>query len=185
MTNEEQILARLEKIEAQLAPISDSARSLGELRDDLTPLINSGIKSLIEGLVEVEADFQSEDLAELAKKSFRSVKYLNFAMTQMVNLVDFLMTVEPLLKVSVPKIIEYLDHLERGGAFETLNALSETMSNPKASATIQKMIRTLNNVDLDGAKPLGPLGLMGALSKPEVKQGLGVVVELTRAMGRS
>jgi hypothetical protein len=38
MTNEELILQRLDRIESQLAPLSDSMRSMNELKEDLTPL---------------------------------------------------------------------------------------------------------------------------------------------------
>ena len=38
MTNEELILERLDRIEARLAPISQSAASLQDLREDLIPL---------------------------------------------------------------------------------------------------------------------------------------------------
>ncbi len=37
MTTEEQILERLDRIEAQLAPVSASARGLNELKEDLIP----------------------------------------------------------------------------------------------------------------------------------------------------
>jgi hypothetical protein len=42
MTTEEQILERLDRIEAQLAPVSASAKGLNELREDLIPL--SGVR---------------------------------------------------------------------------------------------------------------------------------------------
>ena len=34
-----------------------------------------------------------------------------------------------------------------------------------------------------GAKPVGPFGMLGALSSKEARQGLGVLMELTKAMG--
>ena len=36
---------------------------------------------------------------------------------------------------------------------------------------------------LDGAKPVGPFGMLGALSSKEARQGLGILMELTKAMG--
>jgi hypothetical protein len=39
-------------------------------------------------------------------------------------------------------------------------------------------------VDLSHTKDLGPFGLISAASGKEVKQGLGVLMELTRAMGK-
>ena len=38
-------------------------------------------------------------------------------------------------------------------------------------------------MDLAGAKPVGPFGMLGALSSKEARQGLGILMELTKAMG--
>ena len=46
MTSEELILERLERIESQLTPLTDSVKSMSELRDDLTPLANNAVKLL-------------------------------------------------------------------------------------------------------------------------------------------
>jgi uncharacterized protein YjgD (DUF1641 family) len=40
-----------------------------------------------------------------------------------------------------------------------------------------------SKVDLDKAKPVGPFGMLGALGSKEARQGLGVLMELTKAMG--
>ena len=52
MTTEEQILERLDRIEAQLAPVSASARGLNELREDLIPLSGQAFRLLIRELEE-------------------------------------------------------------------------------------------------------------------------------------
>ncbi len=40
-----------------------------------------------------------------------------------------------------------------------------------------------SKVDLAGAKPVGPFGVLGALPSKQARQGLGVLMELTKAMG--
>ena len=47
MTNEDLILERLDRIEAQLAPLTDAASSVKELRDDLIPLSTQAFKLMI------------------------------------------------------------------------------------------------------------------------------------------
>ena len=42
---------------------------------------------------------------------------------------------------------------------------------------------TVNDLAVSGAKPVGPIGMLGALSSKEARQGLGVLMELTKAMG--
>jgi uncharacterized protein YjgD (DUF1641 family) len=40
-----------------------------------------------------------------------------------------------------------------------------------------------SKVDLTKAKPVGPFGMLGALASKDARQGLGVLMELTKAMG--
>ncbi|UCF94818.1 MAG: DUF1641 domain-containing protein [Desulfobacterales bacterium] len=212
MTNEELILKRLDGIEAQLDPVSQTARSIKELRDDLIPLSGQAFRLLIRELEDVEASFQLEDLMELLKRMLRSVKDIQFALDQLENLIDFITTLEPLLKSAVPQIINYLDELEQRGVLRVIQSmldvrakiaaaysaedidqigdgavvmlgLAKKFSDPKARAFLEKFAELPSKVDLANTKPVGPLGLLGALSSKQAREGLGVLMELTKAMG--
>ena len=212
MTTEEQILERLDRIEAQLAPVSASARGLNELREDLIPLSGQAFRLLIRELEDVESGFQMEDLLGLMKRSLRSVKHMQFCLEQLENIVDFVLTIEPLLKSSVPQLINYLDDLEQKGVLRIIQStldvrakvaasyspedvdqigdglvallgLAQKLSDPQAQAFLNKMAALPSKVDLDKAKPVGPFGMLGALGGKEARQGLGVLMELTKAMG--
>jgi uncharacterized protein YjgD (DUF1641 family) len=212
MTTEEQILERLDRIEAQLAPMSASARGLNELKEDLIPLSGQAFRLLIRELEDVESGFQLEDLLALMKRSLHSVKHLQFCLEQLENIVDFVLTIEPLLKSSVPQLINYLDDLEQKGVLRIIQStldvrakiaaayspedvdqigdglvallgLAQKLSDPQATAFLQKMAELPSKVDLDKAKPVGPFGMLGALSSKEARKGLGVLMELTKAMG--
>jgi len=126
--------------------------------------------------------------------------------------VDFVLTIEPLLKSSVPQLINYLDDLEQKGVLRIIQStldvrakiaaaysaedvdqigdglvallgLAQKLSDPQATAFLQKMAELPSKVDLDKAKPVGPFGMLGALSSKEARKGLGVLMELTKAMG--
>ncbi len=213
MTNEELILERLDRIEGQLAPLVQTARGLGELRADLTPLSAQAFKMLIKELEDVESSFQLEDLLELVKRTLRSIKHIIFVLEQMENIVDFVTTIEPLLRSSVPQLIHYLDDLEQrgvlriigsmldvrakiaaayspedvdkiGDAVVVLLGLAKKFSDPQAIAFLEKLAEMPSQVDLTKSKDVGPFGLISACSSKEVKQGLGVMMELTKAMGK-
>ena len=212
MTNEELILERLDRIEARLAPISETAGSIKDLREDLVPLSGQAFRLLIRELEDVESSFQLEDLMTLLKRSLRSVKHVIFALEQLENAVDFATTIEPLLKSAVPQVINYLDDLEQKGVLRiitatldvrakiasaytpedidrigdgavTLLGLVKKLSDPVAIDFLEKIADLPSKVDLAGAKPVGPFGMLGALSSKEARQGLGVFMELTKAMG--
>jgi uncharacterized protein YjgD (DUF1641 family) len=212
MTTEEQILERLDRIEAQLAPISRSASSLQELREDLIPLSGQAFRLVIRELEDVESGFQMEDLLAMLKRFLRSVKHITFSLDQLENIVDFVTIIEPLLKSAVPQAINYLDDLEQRGVLRIITSmldvrakiaeayspddidqigdgavaalgLAKKLSDPNALEFLEKFAELPSKVDLAGAKPVGPFGMLGALSSKEARQGLGVLMELTKAMG--
>jgi uncharacterized protein YjgD (DUF1641 family) len=212
MTNEELILERLDRIEAQLAPIAQTAGGIKDLREDLIPLSGQAFRLLIQELEDVESSFQLEDLLTLFKRALRSVKPVIFSLEQLENIVDFITTIEPLLKSAVPQVINYLDELEQKGVLRIITAtldvrakiasaytaedidqigdgavallgLAKKLSDPEATDFLEKIADLPSKVDLAGAKPVGPFGMLGALSSKEARQGLGVLMELTKAMG--
>ena len=79
MTTEELILERLDQMEEQLGTLVKSQRRADELRQDLTPLVGSTFRHLMEELGEVEFGFQLEDLYALLKQSLRSIRSFTYA----------------------------------------------------------------------------------------------------------
>ena len=212
MTNEELILERLDRIEAQLAPISVTAGGISELREDLIPLSGQAFRLLIRELEDVESGFQLEDLMGLLKRSLRSIKHIIYSLEQLENIVDFAETIEPLLKSAVPQVINYLDDLEQRGVLRIITSmldvrakiaaayspedvdqigdgavvalgLAKKLSDPKAAAFLEQMASLPSKVNLANAKPVGPFGMLGALGSKQAREGLGVLMELTKAMG--
>ncbi|MBW2623993.1 MAG: DUF1641 domain-containing protein [Deltaproteobacteria bacterium] len=213
MTNEELILERLDRIEERLIPLTDTAGSLTELKDDMTPLINKTVQILIEEFKDVESAFQLEDLMFLLKKGMRSIRYFTYALEQMENLVDLITTAEPLLRSTVPQLINYLDDMEQKGVFQTYAAtlairakfaseysaddidkigdglvavmgVLQKFAEPESMAFLNCLAEIPGDLDLSECKGLGPVGMLTALNKGEVKDGLGVVMELTKALGK-
>lgn len=213
MTNEEIILQRLDRLEATLAPMSETFKSLMELKDDLTPLVNRGFKILIEELQDVETAFQLEDLFRLIKQGLRGIRNFSWSLEQLESVIDLLKTVEPLLKSTVPQLIHYLDDLEQKGVFRTYTAmvsvrakvakqyspedfelmsdaftsllgLLKKLATPEVQALLQRMAEIPVGLDLASSQSVGPVGLLKAAYSDDVKQGLGVMIELTKAMGK-
>ncbi len=211
MNNEKLILKRLDHLENQIAPVAESARSIRELRDELEPRLNEAVQALIVELADVEADFQIEDLLYLMKKSMRNVRNFTFALEQLKNIIDFALTVEPLLKTTVPEIIKYFNNLEQKGIFNLLPVMLKVteklgqsytaeeleqlggslvdllgivskLTTPEAMALLEKAAELPSKVDLSQAKPVGFWGLMGRMGDEEIKKGMGVLMELTKGL---
>lgn len=211
MKHEEIILNRLERLEQKIAPVADSARSISELREELTPRVNEAVKALIVELADIEADFQLEDLLFFIKKAMRNVRNLTYSLDQLKNIIDFALIAEPLLKSTVPQIIFYMDDLERKGVFNLLSASLEIikktaetytaedmaqigdglvrllgivkkLTTPEALELLDRAAEVPSRVDLSRAKPAGAWGMLWAMGNPEVKDGLGVLLELTKGL---
>lgn len=213
MTQDTALAERLDRLEAQIAPLVQSAKAVSELRDELAPRVNEAVQALIVELADVEADFQIEDLVYLLKNVMRNVKNLNFALDQMKNMIDFAVIAEPVLKTTVPQMIYYLDDLEQNGVFrllttgldilkkigstysaEQLQQIGDGMvhlvgslqklTTPQALEMMDRAADLPAQADVSGAKPVGVWGMLGALSRPEVKEGVGVALELTAGLAR-
>lgn len=213
MTNEELILQRLDALETKIDPIIKLAHKWGELADDLVPLQHQAVNLLIDNLQEVESGFQLEDLLALIKQSARSINNLHYALKALDNVTEFVTDIEPLLKSAVPKAIEHLAELEQRGVFRIIKAmmdvrakvaaeydgddidqisdglvamlrLGKKMSDPDTLAFLEKAVAIPARVDLDNTKKIGPFGMISAGFNSEVKEGLGVMVSLTKAMGK-
>ena len=211
MTTEQMILDRLDRLESQIAPLTASAKALGELREELAPRVNEAVQALIVELADVEADFQLEDLLFLLKKMMRNIRNLSFALDQMKNLIDFALTAEPLLKSSVPQVISYLDDLEQRGVLRLLGTGMEVLKKVGASYSAEELQQTTDGVvrlagilkkltvpaaldlidsaadlptrvNVSGAQAVGPWGMLRSMGDPQVQQGLGVLLEFTKGL---
>jgi uncharacterized protein YjgD (DUF1641 family) len=117
------------------------------------------------------------------------------------------------MKIAVPKIIDYLDGLEQKGIFRInaaviemygkiaatyqpedieamgdgfvrMHGLVRKLSNPRLIQFLEKLVEVPAEVRLEEAKPVGPMGLAWKMRSQECRQGLGVMLELTRALGK-
>jgi uncharacterized protein YjgD (DUF1641 family) len=212
MTGEELIVQRLDRIESRLAPLAESMRRAREFQEDLTPLAHSAVKLMMKELEDVESSFQLKDLLEMLKQLLRSIRSITYSLKQLENIIDFVTTLEPLLRGSVPQLISYLDDLEQKGVFRILHAtlgvrakiaeayspqdieqigdglvallgLAKKITAPQTMALLDKFAELPEKMDLSSPKEVGAFGLLWAISNKDVKKGLGVLMELTKALG--
>lgn len=210
---EEQVLKRIEGMEQQLKYLVDSQAGWQDLKHDLTPIIHDAFKTLMKEFGEVEAGFQLEDIFALLKRFLRSIKNLTYLLEQMENIIDLWQTIEPLLHSAVPKGIEFLDELENKGVFRMYKAMVEVrgkmaraytpedievmgdgfvsmlglikkLSTPQAREMLEKMADLMSTMDLKDCKECGPLGLVGGMASKDARKGLGVMLELTKSLGK-
>ena len=171
------------------------------------------VKLLTEELAEVETGFQLEDALVLLKRLLLSFRHLAWSLEQLENLIDWWQDMEPLLKITVPHLITFMDNLEQKGIFrinkamvdmyakiaehytpEDIDAIGDgfvrmhgiikKLADPEVIAFIDKLSNLPAQVNFAESRPTGPVGLLFRMGGKECKQGLGLVVELTKALGK-
>lgn len=212
MTNEA-ILERLEKMEENIAFLTEKAKANEELKNDLTPIMHDGFKVLMQEFGSIEHGFQLEDLTAFIKKAMVSINNMTYMLDKLEDAIDLWKTIEPLMHSSVPQLIEYLDGLEQKGVFETYRAMIEIrakvaqtygvenirnmgdsfvflvgmlekLGDPKVRMMIEGAANAFSELDLTEVKPTGPLGMVGGMASKDAKRGLGVMLEMTKTLGK-
>jgi uncharacterized protein YjgD (DUF1641 family) len=203
-------VARLEK---QVAVFADTWENFHDLSRDMSLLMDPAVRRLTDELVEVESGFQLEDIFTLLKNLLPRLRYLSYTLEQLENLIDWWHDLEPVLKIAAPHLIDYLDGLEQKGIFrinramidmyakiaehytpEDIDAIGDgfvrmhgiikKFAEPEFIQFVEKFMDIPTQIDLAAAQPTGPIGIMFRLMNSECRQGLGVAVEMTRALGK-
>jgi uncharacterized protein YjgD (DUF1641 family) len=212
-SKEDLLLERLERMEGQLQTLVKAQQGMAELKADVAPLMNSTIRLLIDELGVVESGFQLEDVFTLVKKAMRNLRKFTQALDMMENAFELWDCLEPMMKSAVPQLINYMDNLERKGVLRTYAAMLEVrakvaanydpeeigdmgdafvlllsmlkkLSDPQMIDFMNRILELPMGINLKDAKPLGPLGMLSVMGSKEGRQGLGVAMELTKALGR-
>lgn len=209
----EEKLSRLTALEQRLDEFARPWDSLADLGRDASLLVGPAAKLLTEELAEVETGFQLEDILNMLKQLLLSFRHLTWALEQLENLIDLWHDLEPLLKVGVPHLIDKLDELEQQGIFRInramvgmyaklaanyspedieaigdgfvrMHGLIKKLADPAMIDFLERLSNLPAEINLAAAKPTGPVGLVFRMMNRECRRGLGVAVEMTKALGK-
>jgi uncharacterized protein YjgD (DUF1641 family) len=65
-----------------------------------------------------------------------------------------------------------------------LLGMAKKLTNPQTLAFLEKLVDIPAGLDFTASKKVGPFGLLWASGNKEIKEGLGVLMELTKGMGK-
>jgi len=213
LTRIEEKMERFSSMADQIKNFTSVFENFHDLGRDVSLLTYPTVKILTEELGEVETGFQFEDISLLLKRFLLSLRHIAWSLEQLENLVDWWQDMEPIMKIAVPHVIDILEDLDQKGIFKGYQAMlqgyakiaqtygpedidliaegivcmhgvAKKFSDPKFINFVEKFMDVPAQVHLEEAKPTGPLGLMWQMRSQESRRGLGVLVELTRALGK-
>jgi uncharacterized protein YjgD (DUF1641 family) len=117
------------------------------------------------------------------------------------------------MKIAVPHLIDVLEDLDQKGIFRgyqamlqgyakiaqkygpedidliaegivSMHGVAKKFSDPKFINFVETFMDVPGQVNIEECQPSGPFGLMWRMRSPECRQGLGVLLELTKALGK-
>ena len=71
-----------------------------------------------------------------------------------------------------------------GDGFVRMHGMVKKLSDPRVIDFLDRLTDVPAQVNLEEARPVGPFGMMFRMMGKETKQGLGVALELTKALGK-
>ena len=145
-----------------------------ELKKDLLPLGQPMLEEAIGALDNATKGFNKSDFQELIKQAALNVGNMAEAIKLVSALVEFKNDVSVISKDALDDLIQKMEVLKQKGFFDSMNELVKIMENVGQS---------LLKKDLGKAKPIkGVFGLMSALKREDVQNGLGVMVEILSSL---
>ncbi len=213
LTRIEEKMDRFSSELEELKGVSEIFESFRDLGRDASMLTYPSVKLLTEELGEVETGFQLEDVSFLLKRFLLSLRHIAWGLEQLENLVDWWQDMEPVMKIAMPHVIDVLEDLDQKGIFRGYQAMlqgyakiaqtygpedidliaegivrmhgvAKKFTDPKFINFIETFMDVPAQVNVEECKPTGPFGLMWRMGSDECRLGLGVMLELTKAMGK-
>lgn len=183
-----------------------------ELKDELVPVLRDAIAAASEKLGEMETEFNSEEVAHLMRKALRSTPRFIRLLDHLENLESLVDEVQPLSRDVVRTAVEFLQRAEDRGWFRLMSGGMELFDRVASQTSQEDVDRLADNLMLivhtvkrmtqpevlkvanNALSTLEPeheppprvtfWGLMRAMREPEIQEGIGMLLEMTRQMAR-
>ena len=145
-----------------------------EFSNDFKPYSKDVFKELTEQLQKSLHGFEPEELQELIRQCVVNMGTIAESLKMLGSLMDMKKEASTLSKLAFNDSIERLEILKNRGAFEAFEQLL---------LVTERIGGRMQQVDFEQTRPIrGLWGMMSAMKRPEVQEGLGILVELSTVM---
>ncbi len=145
-----------------------------EFKKDFEPFSKEIFHETVVFLQETTKGFDPETLGQLLKEFINNIENLAEGLRMLGSLMDFKRDASNLAKPAFDDMVGRLESLKQKGVFSAFEQVLDVT---------ERMGTRLQSVDLSQAQPVrGIFGMLAALKRPEVQEGLGVLVELATVM---
>jgi uncharacterized protein YjgD (DUF1641 family) len=157
-----------------MAEVLKTLNSMIELKQDITPYTREMFQSSVAFLHGTTHGLNGEDAQDLIKQSVANMGNIAESLKILNSVLEFKKDIGSLSELVFNDVVEKLEVLKKKGLFSSLEGLI---------ATLERVGTKMNEIDLNKTKPIrGVFGMLSALRRPEVQEGLGVLIELSTVM---
>jgi uncharacterized protein YjgD (DUF1641 family) len=157
--------------------LTDALQSLNrfmEFKKDFEPYSKEMFRELVEQLQTTLHGFEPEKLQELLKQFIVNMGNLADGLKMLGSVMEMKTDAAMLSKLAFNDAIERLECLKQRGVFDAFE---------QVLAVTERVGGRMQEIDFDNTRPVrGVFGMMAALRRPEVQEGLGVLIELATVM---
>jgi len=157
--------------------ISEALNSLNkfmEFKKDFEPHSKAMFKELVEQLQTTLQGFEPENLQELLKQFISNMGNMADGLKMLGSVMEMKKDANGLTKLAFNDIVERLECLKQRGVFEAFE---------QVLGITERVGSKMQGVDFEKIEPVrGIFGMMSAMKRPEVQEGLGVLIELSTVM---
>lgn len=175
--NVEALGEMLGQLLASAESITEGLRILNrfiEFKKDFEPFSKDIFHETVGFLQETTKGFDPQALSQLLKEFINNIENMADALGMFGSMMELKRDASTLAKPAFDEAVDRLESLKRKGVFSAFEQVLDVT---------ERMGSRLQSVDLTRAQPVrGIFGMMAALKRPEVQEGLGVLVELATVM---
>ncbi len=147
---------------------------LMEFKKDFEPYSREMFKELTQKLESSLHGFEPEKLQELIQQFIVNMGNMAEGLKMLGSFMDMKKDASTLSRLAFNDSIERLENLKKRGTFEAFEQIL---------VMTERIGSRLQQVDFDKIEPIhGVWGMMSAMKRPEVQEGLGILLELSTVM---
>ena len=145
-----------------------------EFKKDFEPYSKDLFTELSEQLQSTLHGFEPENLQELIRQFIVNMGNMAEGLKMLGSLMDMKSDAGTLSKLAFNESVERLERLKQRGTFETFE---------QVLGMTERVGSKMQQVDFEKIEPIrGIWGMISAMKRPEVQEGLGILIELSTVM---
>ncbi len=145
-----------------------------EFKNDFEPHAKDIFKELTEQLENTLHGFEAENLQELFRQFIVNMGNLADGLQMLGSIMDMKKDAGTLSKMVFNDSVEHLELLKQRGTFEAME---------QVLGMTERVGSKMQQIDFEKIEPIrGVWGMMSAMKRPEVQEGLGILIELSTVM---